>query len=70
MPRRICFFLSFGRYSKARAVRATLDLEPGREQCGGGRRRSCLGDYYEFERFSVGFEFHFIFVEGELDSCI
>jgi hypothetical protein len=37
---------------------------------GGSRRCSGLGDDDEFERFSVGFEFHFIFVEGELDSCI
>lgn len=36
----------------------------------GGRRRGGLGDYYEFERFSVGLELHFILVERELDRCI
>jgi len=45
-------------------------LARGRSRCSGARRRDDLGDYYEFERFSVGLELHFILVEGELNRRI
>jgi len=57
------FLLPFSRYSKRQACEL---LAIG----GGSRRCSGLGDDDKFERFSVGFEFNFIFVEGELDRCI
>ena len=50
--------------------RGATDLRGGRGRCSGGRSCRGLGDNHEFERFSVDLELHFIFVEGELDSCI
>ena len=44
--------------------------EPSTWENKGGRRHSGLGGDYEFERFSVDLELHFILVERELDRRV